>query len=78
MAKRKNILVIRLSEAYRYKTCDHCSHVHKKLGRAKVFKCPNCQTSILRNVNEARNIMLRALQAVAFTVASDACVSEKL
>ena len=77
MAKRKNVLVIRLSEAYTSKTCGHCGHIHKKLGGAKVFKCPNCQTSILRDVNGARNIMLRALQAVAFTVSSDVVLKLK-
>jgi putative transposase len=71
MAERKNVLVIRLSEAYTSKTCGSCGHIHKKLGGSKVFKCPNCQTNILRDVNGARNIMLRALQAVAFTVTSD-------
>jgi putative transposase len=70
-AERKNVLVIRLSEAYTSKTCGNCGHIHKKLGGSKVFKCPNCQTNILRDVNGARNIMLRALQAVAFTVTSD-------
>ncbi|TVQ43302.1 MAG: hypothetical protein EA365_12830, partial [Gloeocapsa sp. DLM2.Bin57] len=43
-----------------------------KLGGAKVFKCPKCGTQLLRDVNGARNIMLRALQAVAFTIDGDA------
>ncbi|MDH6100459.1 zinc ribbon domain-containing protein [Anabaenopsis sp. FSS-46] len=59
------------NESYTSKTCGNCGHVHYKLGGNKVFKCPHCGIQICRDVNGARNILLRALQATAFTVTHD-------
>ncbi|WP_307731330.1 zinc ribbon domain-containing protein [Microseira wollei] len=56
------------------KTCGSCGYIHHKLGGAKVFKCPRCGVRIPRDVNGARNILLRALQATAFTVTHDSIV----
>ncbi len=72
MAKRKGVLVIRCNESYTSKTCTRCGHIHHKLGGSKLFNCPDCGHKILRDINGARNIMLRALQAVAFTVIGNA------
>lgn len=77
MANRKGVLVIRLSEAYTSKTCTNCGHIHSKLGGSKTFACPKCSHKVSRDVNGARNIMLRALQAVAFTLTSDAVLNLK-
>jgi putative transposase len=68
MALRRGVLVVRLSEAYTSKTCGKCGHLHTELGGSKTYKCPKCKTQIPRDINGARNIMLRALQAVAFTI----------
>ncbi|MGD1702081.1 zinc ribbon domain-containing protein [Dapis sp. BLCC M229] len=38
----------------------------------RLFKCPKCQTVISRDINGARNIMIRGLQATAFTVKGNA------
>jgi len=70
-AKRKGVLVVRCNEAYTSKTCPQCGHVHKKLGGSKVHKCPNCGHKAPRDWVGALNIMLRALQAVAFSVQDD-------
>jgi len=67
-AKRRKVLVIRCSEAYTSKTCPKCGYVHKNLGGAKVHKCPACGHKAPRDWVGALNIMLRALQAVAFDV----------
>ncbi|MGK7904133.1 MAG: RNA-guided endonuclease InsQ/TnpB family protein [Hormoscilla sp.] len=67
-AKRKGVLVVRCNEAYTSKTCPKCGHVHKKLGGSKVHKCPACGHKAPRDWVGALNIMLRALQAVAFDV----------
>jgi putative transposase len=75
MAKRSEVLVIRCNESYTSKTCTNCGHVHSKLGGSKVFNCPGCGIRILRDVNGARNIMLRALQATAFTITGDAVLT---
>jgi len=70
-AKRKNVIVVRCNEAYTSKSCGVCGTVHQKLGGNKVHKCPNCGTEVSRDWGGARNIMLRALQATAFTLTGD-------
>lgn len=72
MAQKKGVLVIRCNESYTSKTCTNCGHIHHKLGGSKIFTCPDCGSRILRDINGARNIMLRALQATAFTVVGNA------
>ena len=77
-AQRKGVIVVLCNESYTSKTCGNCGHVHHRLGGNKVFKCPHCGIQISRDVNGARNILLRALQATAFTVTHDSIVlSEK-
>ncbi|NER01669.1 MAG: transposase [Okeania sp. SIO3C4] len=71
-SNRKGVLVVRCNESYTSKTCSNCGHVHYLLGGSKVFKCPECKAVIPRDINGARNIMIRALQATAFTVKGDA------
>ncbi len=73
-AKRKNVLVVLCNESYTSKTCTRCGHTHTKLGGSKIHKCPNCGMSVNRDWGGAFNIMLRALQATAFTVKGDAIV----
>ncbi len=75
MAKRNGALVIRCNESYTSKTCTNCGFIHHKLGGAKVFNCPSCGIQVPRDVNGARNVMLRALQATAFTIIGDAVLT---
>lgn len=74
MAARSCVLVVRCNESYTSKTCTNCGHVHNNLGGSKIYKCPQCGQRIARDINGARNIMLRALQATAFTVINDSIV----
>ncbi|WP_225880470.1 zinc ribbon domain-containing protein [Anabaenopsis elenkinii] len=60
--------------AYRYYFNQCISYLHHKLGGHKIFKCPHCGIQVYRDVNGARNILLRALQATAFTVTHDSIV----
>jgi putative transposase len=53
--------VVIVDESYTSKTCGSCGHVHKKLGGNKVFKCPQCNVVLDRDVNGARNIILKFL-----------------
>ena len=53
--------MIEVSEAYTSKTCPVCGGVHERLGGSKVFRCPHCGHVAPRDVNGARNILLRAL-----------------
>lgn len=55
----KKVMIV--SEAYTSKTCGRCGVLNNKLGGAKVFKCTHCNLHIDRDVNGARNILLRAL-----------------
>ena len=50
-----------VGEAYTSKTCGRCGHLHRKLQGSKTFKCPNCHYLVDRDVNGARNILLRYL-----------------
>lgn len=67
-AKRNGVLVIRTNESYTSKTCPHCGKIHRKLGGAKTFKCPDCGFTAPRDWVGAVNNMLAALQAIAFEV----------
>src|SRR5947199_3511024 len=53
--------VIICTEEYTSKTCGRCGHVRQKLGGSKVFRCPNCTAELDRDINGARNILLRYL-----------------
>jgi putative transposase len=54
-----------VNESYTSKTCDRCGHIHSELGGggggSKVFKCPSCSWQIDRDINGARNILIRFL-----------------
>ena len=60
-AKKNNCSVVITNESYTSKTCSVCGHIHQKLGGNKVFKCPNCDIIIGRDVNGARGIFIRSL-----------------
>ena len=73
-AIKKGVIIVFCNESYTSKTCGSCGYIHHSLGGAKVFKCPRCGQRISRDANGARNILLRALQATAFTVTHDSIV----
>jgi putative transposase len=76
-AKKKNVVVVDVSEAYTSKTCTKCGHIHTKLGGAKVFVCPKCNHKMPRDWQGALGVMLRALRdtAVLFLNEQDAIAS---
>jgi putative transposase len=53
--------VVIVDESYTSKTCGGCGHLHNKLGSNKVFTCPHCHICLDRDVNGARNILLKFL-----------------
>jgi transposase, IS605 OrfB family, central region len=73
-AKKKNVVVVEVSEAYTSKTCTKCGHIHTKLGGAKVFRCPKCNHRLPRDWQGALGVMLRALRdtAILFSSGQDA------
>jgi putative transposase len=55
------VSVEEVSEAYTSKTCSCCGEINTKLAGNKIFKCKNCGYEIGRDINGARNVLLRAL-----------------
>ncbi|CAG8833314.1 26403_t:CDS:1, partial [Gigaspora margarita] len=49
------------TEEYTSKTCGHCEYIKNNLGGNKKFKCDECGLIIDRDVNGARNILLKLL-----------------
>jgi len=50
-----------VTEEYTSKTCGVCGTIHTKLGGNKVFLCPSCHWKCDRDINGARNILLKYL-----------------
>lgn len=48
-----------VDESYTSKTCGACGCLHHKLGGNKVFECPSCGLVIDRDINGARNILIK-------------------
>lgn len=59
MAKKNGCLVFEQNEAYTSKTCTACGRLHD-IGGKKTLRCA-CGNDIDRDINGARNILLRAL-----------------
>ena len=60
-AKAYGRTVLVCSEEYTSKTCGNCGTINEKLGSNKTFTCPDCKFTIDRDINGARNIMLKVL-----------------
>jgi putative transposase len=52
-----NIVIV--DESYTSKTCTNCGNLHKTLGSNKTYNCKKCNMVIDRDVNGARNILLK-------------------
>lgn len=61
-ARMMGTTVLVASEHYTSKTCGKCGGINGKLGSNKVFKCPSCNFIADRDVNGARNILLRSIR----------------
>lgn len=55
----KNIYYEVIDEHYTSQMCGTCTVLNKNLGSSKTFKCEQCKTKLGRDVNGARNILLR-------------------
>ncbi len=53
--------VVECDEAYTSNTCGCCGTIHQTLSGSKVFKCKACKYVADRDINAARNILLRYL-----------------
>ena len=59
-ASELGCLVLDMNEAYTSKTCTRCGQI-VEIGSRSVFKCSGCGLVLDRDINGARNILLRAL-----------------
>ena len=48
-----------LGEEYTTKTCGNCGELNEKVGSKKEFKCPKCKICLDRDINGARNILIK-------------------
>ena len=55
------VQIIECREDYTSKTCGRCGGIHRTLGGNKRFVCPRCSFHVDRDLNGARNILLRWL-----------------
>ena len=67
-AKERGCQVILVSEHYTSKTCGNCSNVKYNLGSNRIYACKKCDVILDRDVNGARNILLRAMRGSAISV----------
>ena len=55
----KNCKVLDVSESWTSKTCGKCGNINNDLRGAKIYSCKICKIKIDRDVNGARNILLK-------------------
>jgi putative transposase len=51
-----------VTEEYTSKCCGNCGRLNHKLGGSKMFKCNSCKWTLDRDMNGARNIMIKNLE----------------
>lgn len=62
--KSLNRILMVVNESYTSKTCGNCGRQNKTLDGNKVFECNNCKIKIDRDMNGARNILLKTLTKI--------------
>jgi IS605 OrfB family transposase len=53
--------VILVKEHYTTKTCSNCGSLNEEIGNSKIFRCSNCQLLADRDINAAKNILLKGV-----------------
>jgi len=56
-----NVKIIIPTEEFTSKTCSNCGNIHWLLGKNKEFHCPSCDIVFDRDVNAAKNILLKTI-----------------
>ncbi len=59
------VMDIECNEAYTSKTCGGCGVLNHKLGGSKTFRCTSCGYIADRDINAARNILVRFLSLLS-------------
>jgi len=60
--KDRNVFIC--DESYTSKTCGKCGYLKDNLGGSKIYECNNCKSVMDRDVNGARNVLLRILSVL--------------
>jgi IS605 OrfB family transposase len=50
-----------VDECYTSKMCSICGNIKNDLGSSKIYKCVNCKTTIGRDINGCRGILIKSL-----------------
>ena len=56
---QRNLLIV--DESYTSKTCGSCGKLNKTLGGSRKYICPNCNMHLDRDINGARNILIKTM-----------------
>ena len=56
---RTNTKLVIVTEEYTSKTCGKCGTLHPNLGSKKKYECGSCGMEMDRDINAARNIMMK-------------------
>lgn len=54
-----NCHILIVTEEYTSKTCGRCGRLNPNLGGKEIFRCSNCDLEIDRDINGARNILIK-------------------
>jgi len=60
-SKERGVNAMVVNEAWTSKTCTGCGKINRGLGGAEEYNCSNCTSRIDRDLNGARNILLRTI-----------------
>ena len=55
----KGCNVKEVTEEFTSKTCSSCGNLNETLGKNTIFQCATCDIRIGRDINAAKNIMLK-------------------
>lgn len=59
--EERGCILILGTEEYTSKTCSQCGEINSSLGSSEIFQCQTCLLKIDRDVNGARNIMIKMM-----------------
>lgn len=57
----RGVKIVLTEESLTSKTCTSCGFLNDNLGKAKIFSCPSCLYKLDRDLNGARNILIKVL-----------------
>jgi putative transposase len=65
--------VIIVTEEYTSKTCSCCGSINNSLGGSKIFHCRHCHVIMDRDLNAARNILIKSIQEQSLNMNHRSC-----